>query len=189
MSTTAYNKRLDKASQIIRGVQRYPDVIGVEEMENLSTLQAVAAKVNADAVSMDALPNPNYVAYLVEGNDIGGIDVGFLVKESRITTVDVTQVELAGCDHVTPSTCNNYTNPNDGTLDILNDRPPLVLRATAPRPSGGTLAFTVIVNHMRSLSGIDDTTCKAPARSARACARSARTAPSFSLITFSRVKQ
>jgi uncharacterized protein len=158
LTAAAFNKRLDKASQIIRGVQRYPDVIGVQEMENLSTLQAVATKVNGDAVSIDSLPNPNYVAYLVEGNDIGGIDVGFLVKESRVTTVDVTQLELAGCDHVTPSTCYNYVDPNDGSLDILNDRPPLVLRATVPRPGGGTFAFTAIVNHMRSLNNIDDTT-------------------------------
>ncbi len=161
LTTTAFNNRVNKASLIIRNVQRYPDVIGVQEIENLSTLQAVAAKVNSDAQTIDALPNPNYVAYLVEGNDIGGIDVGFLVKESRITTVSVTQIEQPGCDHVTPSTCNNYTNPNDGTLDILNDRPPLVLQATAPRPAiygGGTIPFTVIVNHLRSLNNIDDTT-------------------------------
>ncbi|MFL6253420.1 MAG: Calx-beta domain-containing protein [Pyrinomonadaceae bacterium] len=158
LTTTAFNNRLNKASLIIRNVQRYPDVIGVEEVENLSTLQAVAAKVNADAQSIDTLPDPQYTAYLVEGNDIGGIDVGFLVKQSRVSVVDVTQIEQPGCDHVTPSTCNNYTNPNDGTLDILNDRPPLVLRATIPRPAGGTTAFTVIVNHLRSLNNIDDAT-------------------------------
>ena len=160
LTQAAFDKRLDKASRIIRTIQRYPDVIGVQEVENLSTLQAVAAKVNSDAQSLDSLPNPNYVAYLVEGNDIGGIDVGFLVKESRVTTVSVTQIEQPGCDHVTASTCNNYTNPNDGTLDILNDRPPLVLSATAPKPGGGTFAFTVINNHLRSLNGIGDSTAQ-----------------------------
>jgi predicted extracellular nuclease len=147
LTTAAFNKRLDKASQIIRGVQRYPDVIGVEEMENLTTLQAVATKINGDAVSIDALPNPNYVPYLVEGNDIGGIDVGFLVKESRVTTVSVTQYNKNEL----------FVNP-DSSTSLLNDRPPLVLKATAPRPSGGTFAFTVIVNHLRSLGGVDDTT-------------------------------
>jgi uncharacterized repeat protein (TIGR01451 family) len=159
LTQAALDKRLNKASLIIRNIQRYPDVIGVEEMENLSTLQMVAAKVNSDAQTIDALPNPNYVAYLVEGNDIGGIDVGFLVKESRITTVDVTQVELAGCNHITGAGCNTYTNPNTGGQELLNDRPSLVLRATVPRPAiygGGALPFTVIVNHLRSLSSIDD---------------------------------
>jgi hypothetical protein len=129
-------------------VQRYPDVIGVEEMENFTTLQTVATQINNDAVSLDALPNPNYTPYLVEGNDIGGIDVGFLVKQSRISVVDVTQLSAA----------TTYTNPNTGAQDILNDRPPLMLRATCPRPLGGTLPFTVIVNHLRSLSGVDDNT-------------------------------
>ena len=158
LTTTAFNNRLNKASLIVRNVQRYPDVIGVQEVENLSTLQAVAAKINSDAQSIDGQPDPQYTAYLVEGNDIGGIDVGFLVKQSRVSVVDVTQIEQPGCDHVTPSTCNNYTNPNDGTLDILNDRPPLVLRATVNRPAGGTAAFTIINNHLRSLNGIDDAT-------------------------------
>jgi len=159
LTQAAFDKRVNKASLIIRTVQRYPDVIGVEEMENLTTLQAVAAKVNSDAQTIDGLPNPNYVAYLVEGNDIGGIDVGFLVKESRITTVDVTQIELAGCNHNTGAGCYSYTNPNTGGQELLNDRPPLVLRATVQRPAlygGGTVPFTVIVNHLRSLSSIDD---------------------------------
>ena len=145
LTAAAFNRRLAKASLIIRTVQRYPDVIGVEEMENLSTLQAVAAQINADAVSIDALPNPNYTAYLSEGNDVGGIDVGFLVKQSRISVVDVTQFGLA----------TTYTNP-DSSTSIMNDRPPLVLRATCPRPLGGVLPFTVIVNHLRSLNGVDD---------------------------------
>ena len=145
LTAAAFNRRLAKASLIIRTVQRYPDVIGVEEMENLSTLQAVAAQINADAVAIDALPNPNYTAYLAEGNDVGGIDVGFLVKQSRISVVDVTQFGLA----------TTYTNP-DSSTSIMNDRPPLVLRATCPRPLGGVLPFTVIVNHLRSLNGVDD---------------------------------
>jgi predicted extracellular nuclease len=147
LTTAAYQRRLNKASLIIRTLQHYPDVIGVEEMENLTTLQAVAARINSDAVSIDALPNPNYTAYLVEGNDVGGIDVGFLVKQSRISVVDVTQFGKT----------DTISNP-DSSTSILNDRPPLVLRATCPRPLGGVLPFTVIVNHLRSLNGIDDTT-------------------------------
>src|SRR5205085_7698247 len=75
LTTTAFNNRLNKASLAIRNVLLMPDVIGVEEMENLSTLQAIAAKVNADAGA-----GTTYQAFLVEGNDVGGIDVGFLVK-------------------------------------------------------------------------------------------------------------
>src|SRR5947208_1945590 len=75
LTTTAFNNRLNKASLTIRNILRTPDIIGVEEMENLGTLenpgalQSVANKVNNDAVAAGQ-PNPNYTAYLVEGNDI-----------------------------------------------------------------------------------------------------------------------
>ena len=146
LTLVAFNKRLAKASLIIRNFIRTPDVIGVTELENLTTLQAVATQVNNDAVTAGQ-PNPNYQAYLVEGNDVGGIDVGFLVKSSRVSVIDVTQFGLT----------TTYINPNNGQPELLNDRPPLVLRATAPRPfTGIPVAFTVIVNHMRSLSSIND---------------------------------
>jgi len=152
LTATAFNNRLNKASLAIRNVMRTPDIIGIEEMENLSTLQAVANKVNSDAVAA-AQPDPQYQAFLVEGNDVGGIDVGFLVKSARVAVVDVTQV---GKDTL-------YTEPG-GSQALLNDRPSLVLRAQVTFPNrpigirGATPVFpvTVIVNHLRSLSGVDD---------------------------------
>ncbi len=148
LTATAFANRLNKASLAIRNVLRYPDILGVEEMENIATLQAVATKVNNDAVTAgDA--NPNYQPYLVEGNDIGGIDVGLLIKTPKVTVVDVTQY---GKD-------TTYLDPVANASAILNDRPPLVLRATvALAGSAGTLPVTVIVNHLRSLSGVDDPT-------------------------------
>jgi len=144
LTATAFNNRLQKASLAIRNVLRSPDIIGVEEMENLSALQAVATKVNNDAVAAGD-PNPNYQPYLVEGNDIGGIDVGFLVKTPRITVVDVTQFGKA----------TTYTEPG-GASALLNDRPPLVLRGIVNSATHAPYPVTVIVNHLRSLSGIDD---------------------------------
>ncbi len=145
LTTTAFNNRLKKASLAIRNVMRTPDIVGVEEMENLTTLQAVANKVNADAVAAGQ-PNPLYQPYLVEGNDIGGIDVGFLVKSARVNVIDVTQFGLT----------TTYINPNNGQPELLNDRPPLVLRATIQPASGPVYSITVIANHLRSLSGVDD---------------------------------
>jgi len=40
------------------------------------TLQALADKVNADAVAAGQ-PSPNYQAFLVEGNDVGGSTLVF----------------------------------------------------------------------------------------------------------------
>jgi hypothetical protein len=140
LTMTAFNNRLNKASLAIRNFMRFPDVLGVEEVENLTVLQAIATKINNDAVAASQ-PNPMYQAYLVEGNDVGGIDVGFLVKSARVTVIDVTQINKN----------ETYINPNNGQPELLNDRPSLVLRASIDE-----FAFTVIVNHLRSLTGIDD---------------------------------
>lgn len=148
LTTNAFNGRLNKASLAIRDVLRAPDILGVVEMENLATLQTLADRVNSDALSAGQ-SNVNYAAWLEEGNDVGGIDSGFLVNTARVAVIDVTQF---GKD-------TTYTNPLTGQQDILNDRPPLVLRAAVPRP-GFTepLLITVILNHLRSMLGIDDPT-------------------------------
>ncbi len=144
LTPTAFANRLNKASLAIRNVMRSPDVLGVEEMENLATLQAVATKLNSDTVAAGGT-DPQYTAYLVEGNDIGGIDVGFLVKSTRITVNSVTQY---GKD-------TTYIDPTSNQPAILNDRPPLVLTATLTA-NGNSLPFTAIVVHQRSLSSVDD---------------------------------
>jgi uncharacterized protein len=145
LTTTAFNNRLNKASLIIRNILRLPDVLAVQEMENVTTLQAVANKVNADALAASG-SNPGYTAHLLEGNDIGGIDVGFLVKGTRVNVVDVAQV---GKDAT-------YIDPSTGQPATLNDRPSLVLRVTVPRASGPDIPLTIIDNHLRSLTSVDD---------------------------------
>jgi uncharacterized protein len=137
LTTTAYNNRLNKASLAIRDVLRSPDVVGLVEVEHLAAAQALANKINADSGGA-----VNYVAYVEEGNDPGAIDVGFLVNTMRINNIVVTQIDKT----------LQYTDTN-GTLDELHDRPPLMLNASIQRPDATQYAFTVIVNHLRSLNG------------------------------------
>ena len=149
LTPAAVSLRLQKASLTVRHVLRLPDVLGVVEVENLSILQRLAARINADAVA-EGDSDPMYVAYLEEGNDIGGIDSGFLVKSSRVNVVNVEQV---GKD-------TTYVPPGQAPgapLPLLNDRPPLVLKAEVHGPVDTPFPITVIVNHLRSLSGIDGT--------------------------------
>jgi uncharacterized repeat protein (TIGR01451 family) len=153
LTTTAYQNRLTKASLGIRDYLKTPDIVGIVEIENLSTLQALATKINADAIA-NSQPNPMYTAHLVEGNDVGGIDVGFLVKTAIVTgstprvTVNAVVQELDA---------SVFTNPN-ATTETLHDRPPLRLDATVNFASGATFPVQVIVNHLRSLNGVSDTT-------------------------------
>ncbi len=147
LTPDGFARRLQKASLAIRNVLRLPDIIGVEEMENLTTLQTLASKINTDAVAAGN-SDPKYVAYLEEGNDPGGIDVGFLIKSTRVTVVTVTQ---EGKD-------TTFVNPANNQSETLNDRPPLLLRALVQAPNRARFALTVIVNHLRSLNSIEDPT-------------------------------
>jgi uncharacterized protein len=139
LTATAFANRLGKASLQIRQNLGAPDILAVVEMENLTTLQAIATKIAADG-------GPAYTAHLVEGNDAGGIDVGFLTKNSRVNVSAVTQFGLTA----------TYLNPITNAQDLLNDRPPLVLEATITSATGGSAAVTVIANHLRSFLSIND---------------------------------
>lgn len=151
LTAAALERRLAKASLGIRAYLHAPDIVGVTEVENLPVLQLLAARINDDAVAAGQ-PSPGYVAYLEEGFDVGGIDVGFLVRTSPVAAgiarIEVTRVTQQGADEV-------LHNPN-GSTSVLNDRPPLVLDGVAHFADGRSFPLTAIVVHQRSLSGIED---------------------------------
>lgn len=134
VSAAEYATALTKRARYIVEVLGAPDVLGVQEAESLSVLQDLATAINA----VDS--NLVYQAFLVEGNDIGTIDVGFLAR-STVTVDSVTQLGKA------------ETLSVDGSP--LFDRPPLLLegRFTA---NGAPFTFAVMVNHLRSLNNIED---------------------------------
>ncbi len=134
LTAAGFERRLAKTTTFIRDLLLLPDILAVQEAENRAVLEALAMRLGA-----------GYRAYLEEGNDPSGIDVGFLVKTSRVTVLAVAQ---AGKDAT-------YTTPA-GRPATLHDRPPLLLRARA-----GDLTFTVIANHLRSLIDIEDPTVQA----------------------------
>ncbi len=138
VTSGALANRLNKASLGIRINLGAPDIIGLEEIENLNVLQLLATKLNSDAAGAYT-----YTAYLFEGNDPGGIDVAFLLKNT-VSPVSLIQLGLT----------TTYTNPCTSAQDILNDRPPVVLRASVTK-AGRTIDLAVIVNHLRSLNGIN----------------------------------
>jgi hypothetical protein len=130
-SRAEYQGRLGKLSKYIREVLRGPEILAIQEAENLKTLQDLSARMKHDDATLD------YAAHLIEGNDVGGIDVGFLIR--RTIKVD-SVVQLGKAEILTV----------DGTL--LHDRPPLALHAELPDGR----AMTVLNLHLRSLSSIAD---------------------------------
>lgn len=131
-----FQVRLQKLSRQVRDVLRAPAVLGVQEVENLATLQSLADRINADQ------PGLGYTAHLEEGNDVGGIDVGFLVRGDvtvhAVTQLRKTETTMTGCSSSNPPPC------------LLNDRPPLLLDASF---NGGR--FAVLVLHNRSLGNVE----------------------------------
>jgi len=108
-----------------------PDVIAVQEVYDLATLRALADSLGG------------YTAYLEEGDDSRGIDVGFLVKDT-VKVVDVTQY---GKTAEGPEGFDCSDAPGR-----LFDRPPLAVEIRA-RGFGG---FTVFSNHFASKAAPDE---------------------------------
>jgi conserved repeat domain len=148
LTSAAYDKRLNKASLGIRNYLHFPDILGAVEVESLSVLTTLANRINADAVA-NGQPDPQYVAYLMEGNDVGGIDVGFLVKTAEVAA-GVPRVQVGLVEQHGKNT--QWTQP-DGTSSLLNDRPPLSLEAVVNFADGRQFPLTAIVVHQRSLNG------------------------------------
>jgi predicted extracellular nuclease len=133
VSAAEYQRRLVKLSAYIRGPLAAPDVLAVSEVESLKVLQDLADRIASDDTDIA------YTPYLEEGNDVGGIDVGFLVRDTVIVD-EVTQL-------------GRYQRLSfDGSL--LNDRPPLLLEGRQVA-DGSDFPVAVIAIHSRSLGGIE----------------------------------
>ena len=107
-------------------------------------LKRLAEAINRDAVS-SGKPDPQYEAFLEDGNDGRGIDNGFLVKTAKLRVVEVKQF---GKDE-------KYKHPRTGESVHLNDRPPLMIRVVT-RNTGGDFGLTVFANHLKSFLGYND---------------------------------
>ncbi len=137
VSTAEYQRRRDKFAAYIVDVLDSPDILAVQEAEKIEVLQDLAA----DIAALD--PSVSYTAYLVEGNDVGTIDVGFLVRD-RVQVDAVTQLGKN----------ETFVNPITLQDDILHDRPPLLLEGRC-QLEFGSFPIAVLAVHNRSLGGID----------------------------------
>jgi hypothetical protein len=132
-----YAARLAQISGHIRNNLGSPDVLAVSEVENLSTLQDLADQLNFDDATL------GYVAYLEEGNDIGGIDVGFLVRDN----ISVDSIAQLGAN-------DTWIDPQTNAPDTLNDRPALLLRGSY-NGNGAAFPIAVVAVHQRSLIDVE----------------------------------
>lgn len=134
-----FNARTAQASEYFRTKMHSPDIIFLQEIENIESVQAIADKMNADDLTH------TYSAYLEIGNDIGGIDIGILTKQT-VSNITITQL---GADETLA-----YNPPPPPELPRkLHDRPPLLINAILTK-GGFSQEVNVLGVHMRSRSGI-----------------------------------
>lgn len=118
--------RLDAIAAHVAGTLSLPHVVAVQEVENLTLLRGIAERLrNAGA--------PDYEAFLLEGNDPSGIDVGLLVRPP---------VKLAGTRQL-------FAEVGSGRGYPLYSRPPLHAVMSAP------FAADIVVVHLRSGRELD----------------------------------
>ena len=108
--------RLPKHSGYIRIVLGAPDVLGVEECLSITELNALAARIHTDDATL------TYTAYLFEGHDIGGIDVGFLVRYTVTTPSSPSSARTSSSRWTAPSFTTGRRSSSRRTTSVTARR-------------------------------------------------------------------
>ena len=124
-SASRYAQRLQTVTAAIKHSYRFAEIIALQEVENIDVLRDIAARIRRDH-------DIEYRAILVEGNDLSGIDVGFLVHESWA----VNAVEAL------------FSKRKLGRKAPLFSRPPLLVELCRDQ------CVTVVNVHLRSMRGL-----------------------------------
>ncbi len=139
VTAPAYQRRLSKAASAIANSLGSPDILSVQEIQDLPTLTDLATAVNT-------LAGTTYVPYVIPSGDPNSLNLGFLLKSSTITFDAITQADAAA----------TYTTAS-GANATLWERPPLVLTAEVHR-TGKSYPVTLINVHLTPRTSIADTT-------------------------------
>lgn len=168
LSAAVFQRRLHKYAETIHSVLRDPEILAVQEAENLAVLQALVAQPELGGL---------YRAWLVEGPDLRGLDVGLLYRVDRVLFLEsavyqgcTTLVDGLGPDGNQlldqPANARTCDSNGDGILDgnRLFARPILAVRlAVCPGGCSGTGdsadTLWLLIAHLKSK--IEDTSERA----------------------------
>ena len=160
LSPTEYQRRLQKRAMVIHEQLGEPDLIAVQEAENMEVLLALASRPEIQST---------YQFLLLDGPDTHGIDVGFIYKPDRFQLLEFGAYQ--GCttliDGLGPDGNQDVHNPQnvitcdtdaDGIADgnRLFSRPPLVVKLRAN--FGIQDDFWLVNNHWKSKAEDTDAT-------------------------------
>lgn len=157
LSAEEYQRRLKKRALTIHEVLGEPDILALQETENLSVLESLSARPEIIA---------DYAIAWVESLDLRGQDVALLYRRDRMILLD--QQSYQGCtglvDGLGPDGNQDVLYPDneitcdrngDGVLDgnRLFSRPPLVARFQVVEVLPGNhlpIQLIVVANHWKS---------------------------------------
>ncbi len=129
LSRERFRQRVTAAAEKFGGRYGLPQIIALQEIENLNVLNRIAAAIETGYAT-------RYRAILLPGNDLSGINVGFLVHPD----IEVRRVEQL------------FRERRFGAEgEPLFSRPPLALEACLVEK-----CLTLLNLHLRSMRGIDD---------------------------------
>lgn len=141
--------KLEKLAEAIHDDLREPTILGLQEVEKIELLEALASRPEIET---------DYGAILIQGPDDRGINVGLMYNRDRVTILESEQ--LQGCTTLSPETggpgvpCDT---DGDGTSDgnLLFSRPPLLVRLVVSQAgdAGSGDVVWVIVAHFKSKRG------------------------------------
>lgn len=134
-----YQLKTARLSDYIGNVLKLPDVIALQEVENISVLQTLANRIDSDF-------GVTYTPQLIEGHDPSGIDVGYLVNTARIQITDVHQLAAT----------ETWNDPNTGPGSFIHDHPPLLFKGVFLGDGSVSEPFMLITVHMKSRGKVDD---------------------------------
>lgn len=155
LSALQLARQQQKLARLLRDVLYLPDLIAVQEAENATVLQGLAARPE--------LSGAPYAWILLEGADARGIDVGLLYRTDRVNVQ--TAAAQQGCttlidglgpdgnrDPLHPQNALTCDTDLDGSLDgnRLFSRPPLLVQVQITLRNGNFWKGFVLVNHWKS---------------------------------------
>lgn len=157
-------RQQQKLARLARDVLHLPDILAVQEAENATVLQGLAARPE--------LSGAPYAWVLIEGVDARGIDVGLLYRTDRVVVLSATAHQ--GCttlvDGLGPDGNRDLLNPlnaqtcdtdGDGVMDgnRLFSRPPLLVQLQIALRNGELWHGFVLVNHWKSHTEDTESVC------------------------------
>ena len=129
LTPASFQQKIEKTAWYITHKLGCPDIVAVQEVENINTLKHLAAAA--------CWKQHSYAVYLLEGNDFSGMDVGFLLSR-KLKVRHVRQLGLGVRQR--------------GRKARVFDRPPLLLELA--NTWCGIENVSLVVVHNRSFKGL-----------------------------------